>query len=116
MPLPNLPTEWVDLCVEGILLPGHVAHLFIHSPVSSLPLTFDPVASFVSALNLHCKCPPTLLKALANTHPDHEVWLQSYKEEKEVFSPSMHTVNSLWENIVPFAKKARHKLSLLCAS
>jgi hypothetical protein len=41
---------------------------------------FDP---FVSALNLHRECPPTLLKALADTHPDREVWLQSYKEEKE---------------------------------
>jgi hypothetical protein len=24
--LPNLPQTWVDLCVEGILLPGHVSH------------------------------------------------------------------------------------------
>jgi hypothetical protein len=80
--LPNLPTKWVDLCVKGILLPGHVTHSFIHSPVSSLPSTFDPFASFISALNLHCEGPPTLLKALANTHPDREVWLQSYKEEK----------------------------------
>jgi hypothetical protein len=83
MPLPNLPTKWVDLHVEGVLLPGHVAHSFICSPVSPLPLTFDPVASFVSALNLHRECPPTLLKALTDTHPDHEVWLQSYNEEKE---------------------------------
>ncbi len=82
MPLWNLPTKWKDLCVEGVLLPSHVAHLFIHSPVSPLPLAFDLVASFVSALNLHCECPPTLLKALADTHPDHEVWLQSYKKEK----------------------------------
>jgi hypothetical protein len=42
---------------------------------------FDPVASFVSALNLHKECPPTLLKALAESHPDREVWLESYKEE-----------------------------------
>jgi hypothetical protein len=45
--------------------------------------TFDAVASFVSALNLHKECPPTLLKALANSHPDQEVWLQSYKKEKK---------------------------------
>ncbi len=83
MPLPNLPTKWVDLRVEGVLLPGHVAHSFIRSPVSPLFLKFDPVASFVSALNLHRECPPMLLKALADTHPDREVWLQSYKEEKE---------------------------------
>jgi hypothetical protein len=40
------------------------------------------VASFVTALNLHKECPPTLLKALADSHPNREVWLQSYKEEK----------------------------------
>jgi hypothetical protein len=36
----------------------------------------------VSAVNLHRDCPPSLLQALALTHPDHEVWLQSYHEEK----------------------------------
>ncbi len=29
VPLPNLTTNWVDLCMEGVLLPGHVSHLFI---------------------------------------------------------------------------------------
>jgi len=27
--LPNLPTTWVNLCVEGILVPGHVSHSFL---------------------------------------------------------------------------------------
>jgi hypothetical protein len=27
--LPNLPQTWVDLCIEGIVLPGHVAHSFL---------------------------------------------------------------------------------------
>jgi hypothetical protein len=44
--------------------------------------TFDPVASIVSAVNLHWDCPPSLLQALAASHPDREVWLQSYYEEK----------------------------------
>jgi hypothetical protein len=44
--------------------------------------TFNPVASFVSYLNLHCDRPPTLLKALADSHLDQEVWLKSYQEEK----------------------------------
>jgi hypothetical protein len=44
--------------------------------------TFDLVALFVSALNLHRDCPLTLSKALANLHPDWEVWLKSYQEEK----------------------------------
>ncbi len=29
--LPNLPTTWVDLCIEGILVPGHVSHSFLCS-------------------------------------------------------------------------------------
>jgi hypothetical protein len=72
----------MDLCVEGVLLPGHISHTFLRSPTSPQLSTFDPVASFVSALNLHKECPPTLLKALADFHPNREVWLQSYKEEK----------------------------------
>jgi hypothetical protein len=82
IPLPNLPTTWVDLCIEGVLLPGHISHMFLRSAASPQQSTFDPVASFVSALNLHKDCPPTLLKALANSHPDHKAWLQSYQEEK----------------------------------
>jgi hypothetical protein len=27
--LPNLPFTWVDLCTEGILIPGHIAYSFI---------------------------------------------------------------------------------------
>jgi hypothetical protein len=37
--------------------------------------TFDPVGNIVSAINLHQDCPPSLLQALAASHPDHEVWL-----------------------------------------
>ncbi len=40
------------------------------------------MASIVSAVNLHRDCPPSLLQALASTHPDREVWLQSYYKEK----------------------------------
>jgi hypothetical protein len=80
--LPNLVMTWVDFCVEGILVPGHVSHTFLWSPSSSAPTTFDPVASFVSAVNLHLACPPSLLKALADSHPDREVWLSSFLEEK----------------------------------
>jgi hypothetical protein len=76
--LPNLPTTWVDLCVKGILVPGHVSHSFLRPTDSPKQSTFDPVASFVSAVNLHRECPPTLLKALADSHPDREIWLESY--------------------------------------
>jgi hypothetical protein len=37
---------------------------------------------FVSAANLTPDCPHSLLTALAKNHPDQEVWLQSYFEEK----------------------------------
>ncbi len=76
--LPNLPTTWVDLCVEGILVPGHVSHSFLRPTDSTRQSTFDPVASFISVVNLHRECPPTLLKALADSHPDREIWLESY--------------------------------------
>ena len=65
-----------------MLVRGHVCHSFLHSPTSSTPTTINPVALFVSAINLHCNCPPSLLKALADTHPVWEVWLQSFLEEK----------------------------------
>jgi hypothetical protein len=78
IPLPNLPLTWVDMCVEGILNPGHVSLSFIWSPASSTPTTFDPMASFVSAINLHRNCPPLLLKALANSHSDRELWLKNF--------------------------------------
>ncbi len=85
--MPTYPTflsPWVDLCTEGVLLPGHVAHLFINSLSHDPPhlTTFDPVGNTVSAVNLHRDCPPSLLQALTSIHPDHEVWLQSYYEEK----------------------------------
>jgi hypothetical protein len=82
IPLPSLPTTWVNLCVEGILIPGHVSHSFIRSPSSSVLTTFDPVASFVSAVNLHRNYPLSLLKALADSHPNRDVWLASFFEEK----------------------------------
>jgi hypothetical protein len=71
------------MCFEGTLLPGHVSHTFLCSPVSSTALTFDPAFSFVSTINLHRDCSPTLLHALADSHPNCDVWLASYKEEKE---------------------------------
>jgi hypothetical protein len=74
--------NWVDLCIEGLLIPGHISHMFLCS-LSSLTLTtFDPVTSFISAVNLHLKCPPSLLKGLADSHPNREIWLNSFYEEK----------------------------------
>ena len=77
--LPDLLFNWVDLCTEGILLSGHVAHLFIcmstsSSPTSPSPTTFDPVASIVvSAVNLNRDCHPNLLQAFASSHSNHNI-------------------------------------------
>jgi hypothetical protein len=35
--LPNLPFTWVDLCTEGTIVPGHIAHSFTRTSSSSLP-------------------------------------------------------------------------------
>jgi hypothetical protein len=80
--LPNFPTAWVDLCVEGLLVPGHVSDSFLQLSPSPQQSTFDPVASFVSTVNLHQEYSPTLLQALTDSHPDQEIWLESYQEEK----------------------------------
>jgi hypothetical protein len=84
--IPNSPFTLVDLCTEEIFVPGHVAHTFLCTssllPSASPPPTFYPVANFVSAVNLHQDCPLSLLQALALSHPNCEVWLQSYYEEK----------------------------------
>ncbi len=82
VPLPNLASNWFDLCVKGILLPGHVSHLFLRLQSSFTPTTFDLVVFFVSAVNVHRDCPPSLLKALADSHLDREIWLDSFFEEK----------------------------------
>jgi hypothetical protein len=86
--LPDLPYNWVDLCTEGVLLPGHIVHSFIHmtesssSTSSNHPSTFDLVASIGIAVNLHRDCPVSLIQALTISHPDSDVWLQSYYKEK----------------------------------
>jgi hypothetical protein len=71
------------MCVEGLLIPGNVPHTFLYSSASPQQSKFDPVPLFVSAVNLHCECSLTLLRALADSHPDRKVWLQSYYEEKQ---------------------------------
>ncbi len=72
IPLPNLATWWQDLCAEGNLLPGHGWSLF-HCSVS---------ANHVRACGLIRECPHSLLSALGPNHPDREVWLESFREEK----------------------------------
>jgi hypothetical protein len=72
IPLPNLTSTWHDLCVNGMLLPGHAASLFVQ----------ELLAHFVSTANLVQECPCSLLTALSDLHPDRDVWLCSFREEK----------------------------------
>jgi hypothetical protein len=81
--LPNLTMDWVNLCIKGLLIPGHVSHIFLCSLLSPTLTTFDPVASFVSAVNLQLQCPLSLLQGLANSHPNQKIWLNSFFEEKQ---------------------------------
>jgi hypothetical protein len=54
--LPNLTSNWHDLCLQGVLVPGHNTTSFFHKST----------ANFVSAANLIWECPRSLLYALAN--------------------------------------------------
>jgi hypothetical protein len=66
--LPNLTSNWHDLCLQGVLVPGHNTTSFIH----------ETTANFVSTANLIWECPHSLLYALDNKHPNRNVWLQSF--------------------------------------
>jgi hypothetical protein len=103
------------MCIEGVLVPGHVSHTFLCSPTSPQQSTFDPGALFVSAVHLHRDCPPTLLKALANTHPDREVWLQSYyKEKRDIESLGTFQKISLGEYHALREKGAPRAIPTMC--
>ena len=67
VPIPDLRSNWTQLNRESVLLLGHVASSFRRG-------TADPVASIVSAVNLHSTdAPSSLLQALADDHPDRKV-------------------------------------------
>ena len=86
-PPPGPPHTWTQLCVDGTLSPGHSVSSFIRS-------ASDPVANIVSAVDLHNDCPSSLLQALADDHPDREVWLNSFYEEKDSIE-SMNTYRKI---------------------
>ncbi len=76
IPLLNLTTTWHDLCIKGILLPGHSSLTFQCLPGTST------LANHVSAVNLTRDCPCSLLPAVNLTHPDQDAWLASFRGEK----------------------------------
>jgi hypothetical protein len=113
--LPNLVINWVDLCIKGILIPGHVSHTFLCLPSLSAPTTFNPVAFFVSAINLHLEGPPSLLKALADSHPDREVWLRSFFEEKrDIQSMNTYCKITLGKYLALRGKGAPKAIPMMC--
>jgi hypothetical protein len=60
-PLPNLTSTWQDLCIEGILVPGHQLSSF-QQPRA--PHDNPGSAGLISAINLKRECPPSLLTSL----------------------------------------------------
>ena len=76
--IPNFLSEWPLLLENDVLLPLWVTSSFLRAP--STPLGS---ASHVSAKTLQCPLPPSLLKALAASSPDRQVWRDSYDEEKD---------------------------------
>ncbi len=113
--LPNLPTTWVNLCVEGIFVPGHVSHSFLCSSTSftNPPLIQSPLLS----------APPT---SIVNVPPHYSKPLQIHiltrkfgwlviGRRKRGLKVLTLTAKLLSVNIVLFAKKVRLKLFLLCA-
>jgi hypothetical protein len=66
-------TNWHKLCLEGVFVPGHTNHSFV----------CKSTANFVSAANLIWECPRSLLTALVDKHPDCDIWMYSFWEEKD---------------------------------
>ncbi len=73
VPLPNLTSNWQELCLEGVLIPSHTTYSFVRKSM----------ANFVSAANLIWEYPRSLLTALADKHHDRDIWMRSFWEEKD---------------------------------
>ncbi len=96
----NLPQTWLDLCVEGVLVPGHVAHSFLCPSLTPTQSTFDPVATCLVQLTSTRIVLLPYLKPLLSTIliGDREVWPQSYYEEKcGIQSLATYQKNHSWQ-------------------
>ena len=81
VPLPDFKQHWTNLLGDDRLFS-------VHSTVSSFlkSSTSDknsPSINYVSVKHLISPCPPYLYKALDSSNPDRQVWMDSYKEEKQ---------------------------------
>ena len=78
-PLHDFKRNWVALCQDDILVPGHTT---VSSFLKTATSNTAPSLNFVSAKNMFGPCPPSLVKALHPSNPDRRIWLDSYNEEK----------------------------------
>ncbi len=113
IPLPNLTSTWQDLCIEGVLIPGHQPSSF---QCPCLPPDTAASASHVSAVHLKCECPRSLLTGLHPTHPHRDTWMASFCERNLDLNPKTHTSRSTSQNTAPFVQKAPHVRSPPCVS
>ena len=82
VPLPNFKQHWNTLLGGNILFPGHYSTVssFLKSETScknALSL------NYVSGKHLLSPFPPYPFKTPDHSHPNHQVWLESYNEDKQ---------------------------------
>ena len=81
VPLHEFKQHWTNLLGDEIFFPSHsTVSSFLKSATSCKN---PPSLNYVSAKNLLSPCPPSLCKSLDPSNPDHQVWLNSYNEEKQ---------------------------------
>jgi hypothetical protein len=111
LPFPNLASTWQDLCVEGILIPGHQSSSFLCIP----PLR-DGSASHINAVHLKRKCPRSLLSGLHPSHPDCNNGWQVFAKKRAASNPKTRTSRSTSPNTAPFEQKESRRPFLPCVS
>jgi len=110
--LPNLTSTWQDLCIKGVLIPGHQSSSF-HCP--RLIHNFPMSASHVTAIHLKRECPRSLLTGLHPTHPDRNTWMESFREEKSgIKSQDTYVKINLAENRAFCAKGVPKAIPTMC--
>ena len=81
VPLPDFKQHWNNLLVDDRLFSGHsTVSYFLRSATSEKN---TPSLNYVSTKHLLSPCPPSLCKSLDSSNPDRQVWMDSYKEEKQ---------------------------------
>jgi hypothetical protein len=69
----------------------------------------------MSIANLVQECPQSLLTALADTHPDREIWMQTFWEEKDgIEAQNTYNKITLAEYCTPREKGAPQVIPTMC--